>query len=264
MVKRNRASRSTFTQPMIFNQGREREPKKTVNALPFFKIIFFVVSSGFLVFVVFFSSVFSIQDIIIEGNSLVETERVEAKITKNQNIILFNRDKVRQDILSSIPEIQDVQIYRGIPNALKIVILEHNQSIVWASNGKFFLVSSEGYAYRDITDKISDYSGLPRVIDETNMEVLQGEKVVNQSFVAFIQNISDKFFELTNIEPDYFSIKETTFDVNLKTKAGFVVKLDSLRSSKKQLEDLKRILVEKRDQITEYIDLRINGWAYLK
>jgi hypothetical protein len=37
-----------------------------------------------------------------------------------------------------------------------------------------------------------------------------------------------------------------------------------MRSSGKQLENLKKVLVEKRPDIKEYIDLRIDGWAYYK
>jgi len=37
-----------------------------------------------------------------------------------------------------------------------------------------------------------------------------------------------------------------------------------MRSSAKQLNNLKEVLVQKRNDIKEYIDLRIDGWAYYK
>jgi len=240
------------------------EQKKSLNPIPLFMFVLFLVAVFALVYFILFSAFFRVKDVFIEGNQLVEKNRIENLIPKGENIFLLNRDELSQKIIKNIPEIRDVQIYKGIPNALKIVILEHSQSIVWTSNGRNYLISSEGYAYRDATDQMANYSSLPRVEDSSNVKITPGEKIVSPSFVAFIQNIYSSFFDTVNIQPDYFSIAETTFDVNLKTKAGFVVKFDSLRSSKKQLDDLKKILMEKRDQINEYVDLRIDGWAYYR
>ena len=264
MVKNLKRKRISFNQPKIFTQKKERKQKRSYNPLPLLKFLLILVAICLFTYFLLFSSFFKINLVIVEGNKLVEKDRIEKLVPKGENIFLLDKDELKNEIIGNIPEVSDVQIYKGIPNALKIVILEHDQSIIWQSDGRSYLISSEGYAYRDVTDKISDYSSLPRVEDNSNIKVVEGQKIVSPNFVAFIQNIYSNFFTFVNIEPDYFSIKETTFDVDLKTKAGFIVKFDSLRSSKKQLDDLKKVLVEKRDQINEYVDLRIDGWAYYK
>jgi hypothetical protein len=106
--------------------------------------------------------------------------------------------------------------------------------------------------------------GLPKVIDKKNFSVSPGKKLVSPNFIAFIVNINQGFFNAVNIKPLDFEVDETTFDVVLRTEAGFYVKLNSLRSSKKQLENLKLVLVNKRPEIKEYVDIRIDGWAYYK
>lgn len=264
MVKNLRRKNFSFNQPKIFTQKKEREQKRSYNPLPFLKFLLVLIALCILTYFFLFSSFFKVNDVIIEGNKLVEKNRIEKLVPKGENVFLLNKNELAQEIIGNIPEVSDIQIYKGMPNAIKIVVLEHNQSIIWRSNGRSYLVSSEGYAYRDVTDKIGDYTSLPRIEDNSNIKVIEGQKIVSPNFVAFIQNIYSNFFPTVNIEPDYFTIKETTFDVDLKTKAGFIVKFDSLRSSKKQLDDLKKVLMEKRDQIIEYVDLRIDGWAYYK
>ena len=69
---------------------------------------------------------------------------------------------------------------------------------------------------------------------------------------------------MTNIKPTHFEVVETTFDVNLHTEAGFYVKFNTMRASAKQLDNLKKVLVKKREEVHEYVDLRIDGWAYYK
>lgn len=264
MVKGIKRVKISFNQPKIFTQKKEREQKRSYNPFPILRVLFVLATICLLAYLLLFSSVFKVDLVLIEGNKLIEKDQIERLIPKGENIFLLNKDELISQIIENVPEVSDVQIYKGIPNAVKVVILEHNESLIWKSEGKSYLISSEGYAYRDVTDKISDYSSLPRVEDNSNLKVVEGQKIVSPSFVAFIENIYSNFFNEVNIEPDYFSIEETTFDVNLKTKAGFLVKFDSLRSSKKQLDDLKRVLMEKRDQINEYVDLRIDGWAYYK
>lgn len=264
MVKKFKRSKIYFNQPKIFTQKKEKEQKRVRSPLPLLKFLLILIALCFIVYFLLFSSFFKVNLVLIEGNQLVEKDRIEKLVPKGENIFLLNKNALIDKIIGNIPEANDIQIYKGIPNAIKIVVIEHNQSIIWRSNGRSYLISSEGYAYRDVTDNLGDYLSLPRVEDNSNIKVVKGQKVVSPSFVAFIQNIYSNFFTTVNIEPDYFTIKETTFDVDLKTKAGFTVKLDSLRSSKKQLDDLKKVLIEKRDQINEYVDLRIDSWAYYK
>lgn len=265
MVKKNRSgSRFSYNQPKIFSPKKEKETGPSVNPYPFVKIVLALLVMAVAAYLIFYSSFFSIKDVLVEGNELIDKDKIVSSVPIGSNIFLTSSDEIKEKLLTEVPEIKDVQIYKGIPNALKVVVLEHNQAIIWKSNGRFYLVSSEGYAYRDVTDNMSSYLTLPRVEDNSNLFIDHQSKIADSSFVSFVQNIQNNFFNTVNIEPDYFYITESTFDLYLKTKAGFVVKFDTLRSSKKQLDDLKKVLAEKRDSITEYVDLRIDGWAYYK
>ncbi|MDO8443980.1 MAG: FtsQ-type POTRA domain-containing protein [bacterium] len=256
------STKRKYRSPAIYNPTGRSEKKK-IKASPFLiRLAFFAVFLFGVIYYLFFSSQFQITEVIVEGNSLVSKEDIINVLPQQQNIFLFKINQDREIILSKFPEISQVEIYRGIPDAIKIVVLERENKIVWQTNNEMYFVSTEGDTTRKISQ--SEAGNLPVVSDTKNLAVKPGSRLVSPNFVAFITNIYSAFQSEDNIKPVNFEVTETTFNVNLKTDAGFYIKLNSLRSSQKQLSDLKLILAEHRPDIHEYVDLRIDGWAYYK
>ena len=251
-----------YRNPSVFG-GKEPKQKKEPREIKFnFKLIIYTILFFIGVYFVFFSGKFIIKEVMVEGNNLIPSETISAYAHKGSNILLINTVSLRKQILFENPQIKDIQIIRGIPDAIKIVVLEHENKIIWQSGGMKYLVSSQG----KITKKIEEGESFsfPIVSDSKNLPINLGDSIVSANFIAFILSINEKFFEITNIKPTYFEVPQTTFDVYLYTEAGFYVKFNSMRSSTKQLENLKKVLVEKRESIKEYVDLRVDGWAYYK
>lgn len=255
-------SLNKYRSPKIFNDSRKNDKPKFKLSSINFRLIFGIATVVSLVYYFFFSPQFKIKDIIVEGASVVNKSEVVAALPQGENIFLFNSEKNKDILLDKFPEIKQVEIYRGIPDALKIVVLEREGKILWASGSDKYLISVDGDVAKKLTE--TDNFNLPLVSDTKNLPVKTGSPLVSPNFVAFITNIYSTFYQETNIKPQNFEVTETTFDVNLKTEAGFYVKLNSLRSSQKQLDNLKLVLAEKRQDIHEYVDLRIDGWAYYK
>lgn len=259
----NRGGYQQYRSPSVFNDRQSNKRNRSTHLPKWsWKIILLLIFAAGIVYTLFFSSIFNVTDIFIEGNSLASTELIKSKIPGNLNTLRLNEDEISKRILRELPEIKSVQIYRGIPNAIKVVVLEREGKIIWQTNGQRFLVSIQGEASRQIND--GEQFNLPVVNDSKNLVVIPGQNLVSANFVAFVTNIYDNFFNETNIKPTYFEIQDTTFDINLYTEAGFYVKFNSVRSSKKQLENLRLVLAQKRQDVKEYIDLRIDGWAYYK
>lgn len=253
-----------YQAPKVFN-----EQKKLLSGLNNFKVnlktLFLI---GLLIWVwwlVFNSSYFKITDILVEGNSAVTTERVRASIKEGQNILFFSADKAKERLLVDCPEIKDAVIYRGIPNALKIVVLEHDGALVWESGGTAFLISSAGIVAKKIEpSEMTNYTQMPRILDLKNLPVVIGQQLVSGNFVSFTKNIFAGMPESVNLKAAHAAVEETTFDLSVYTDAGFFIRLNTVRSSRRQLENLRAVLAEKKSDIHEYVDLRIDGWAYYK
>lgn len=268
MTKNNKNKRSVFEgykryrAPGVFGGKKITEENESKNSALLTKISVYALLVLVLVFIVFKSSFFNIKEVMVEGNQNIPEEEVAAYAPKGENIFLYNIKIVKTKIFAEHPEIKDVMIYRGIPNAIKIVILEEDAKLVWQTGIDRYLLSSEGKISKKLVAGESvDY---PTVIDKKNIAVKSGDYIVSPSFVAFVNNIKSQCLEATNLKPDHFEVNETTFDVYMYTDSGIYVKFNSARNSGKQLENLKLVLVQKKDQIKEYVDLRIDGWAYYK
>lgn len=251
-----------YKTPSVF-VGKSPKPKKEFKTPKVnFKLLMYVVLVIVALYYIFLSGKFQIKEVIVEGNNLITSDSLSLYAHKGSNILFINSSNIRKQILTENPQIQDVQIIRGIPDAVKIVVLENENKIMWQTGGIKYLVSTQG----GITKKVEEGEtfSFPLISDSKNLPVALGQNIVSPNFIAFILNINDKFFEATNIKPTYFEVPQTTFDVYLYTEAGFFVKFNSMRSSSKQLENLKKVLVEKRGDVTQYVDLRIDGWAYYK
>lgn len=215
-----------------------------------------------IAWMIYFSSFFKIKEISIEGNSLVSSEQVSQNVSTDQNIFRFNISQARNQIIESNPMVEDVAIYRGIPNELKIVVLERKPQVVWLSSGNYYLVDDAGIIDKQIS--VDEFANLIHISDQKNMPVKIGEQLLSPEFISFAKTINDKFFTVSNIHPTGYYITETTFDIYVQTDAGFYVKFDTIRAVDKQLDDLKNIIIAYRPNIHEYVDVRINGWAYYK
>lgn len=251
-----------FRNPSVFKGEKVRPEFKLPKIKVSFKLIFWLVAFVFIVYGVFFSKKFLITEVIIEGNKMVAAEKIAGFVPKGKNILFFSSKDAEEDILKSSPEIKDVFVYRGIPNAVKVVVAEHEGKMVWQSGGEFFLISSTGKVAKKLT--VEEIGNLPLVVDKKNVGIKVGDNIVSESFIAFVVNIFNQILPAANISPDHFEVEETTFDVNLVTKNNFYVKLNTMRASTKQLDSLKRVLLDHKDKIHEYIDLRVDGWAYYK
>lgn len=217
-----------------------------------------------IAYVLFISSTFRIKDVIVSGNEFVTSEKIINAIPNNSNILTMKSTTIEDQIKEQIPEIKQIKIYKGIPDAIKVIVIEYKGALIWQSGINYYLVSDNGIVFRDITNNIADYASLPKVNDLRSLPVKISNRMVSTDFVDFAKYIYGSVKEVDNLDPDYFTIDETTVDMNLITKNNMYIKFDTLRSSEKQLNDLKLVLMEKKSEVTEYIDLRVSGWAYFK
>jgi len=215
-----------------------------------------------ILWVMLYSPYFRIREVVIEGNTLVSNDEIIKSVQTGGNIFRFNILEAKKAIMKNSPAIEDVAIYRGIPNALKIVVLERKPTVVWQTQDRYYLIDDAGIADQEVVAAQS--TELLHILDQKNLGVKVGNQIVSPSFIVFAKKINEKFFEFTNIKVTGFQVPETTFDLYVYTEAGFYVKFDTTRSDEKQLSDLKNILIAYRDGIHEYVDVRINGWAYYK
>lgn len=136
--------------------------------------------------------------------------------------------------------------------------------LVWRSQGKDFLIDKTGVVYTADVSELKSIKDLPLVEDTMNQPVTPGSAFVTPQFVGFINDLNQKFSETFPIKVEKFTVRETTFEIELHTSEGWYAILDTNRLIDPQLLGLESVFEKFGSDIKEYIDLRIEGKAYFK
>lgn len=253
-----------YRNPSLYFSVKKTRKERSLNYKKGLYYFGFFVLIIILYYVTFHSSFFTLKTIEIHGNKNIEAKKILELVDNQTNIFLLDTELLEKTIIETIPWIKSVTIYKGIPNAIKINIVENEPSIKWITDGKSYLLNDNGFVYAELSQNEGGFDYLPVVIDRGNLPVEIKRKIVSENFVEFINSIYSELFVLTNIKPKQFFVEDTTIDVNLESDTGVIIKFDSLRPSEIQMNNLKLFLIEKKRESYQYIDLRVSGWVYYK
>lgn len=241
--------------PKVYSPPGELKKKKfpKIIIILFFLLIIF----GGLIYFLLYSPFFQIKNIVIEDSTSPEINEILQSL-KGKNIILFSSSKIQNEISQKYPEVTDLMIIRGLPDTLKIQFKDRQAKIIWQTQDKNYLVDSRGMIYKE-AQEIGD---LPKVKDNNNITVNLGQQIVSENFLNFIIGLSSPFNQTTGVKIIRFEINETIFQVDAITDQGWKVIFDTTRKASDQLTDLTKFLAEHKNEVTEYIDLRVEGRVY--
>lgn len=252
--------------PKVIVPEKERKKriyfsKKSCGLVLFFIIIILIL------YVLFFSSIFKVKNVEVRGNNLVNGDNikklVEFSLGRENNIFLFDDTNLEKIIKENFSLIQELSIQKGLPDTLRILIIERHPVIFWESGGKRYYVDNNGYAYMEAPTDAKDE--IVVVYDKQNLPINPGQKVVSKNFISFLEAIRKNMKNIAGLDYDKFEVYETTFDLSVLTKNGFVVFFDTLKSPEEGLDNLRRVILHLQGKKPKaYIDLRVEGWAYYK
>lgn len=119
---------------------RQRNRKRWIAGLTAF--VAFVVA---IILVLSFSPILAIQNIKVEGNSLVKDRDLEVALKPIHGIPLARVGTgTVMELLSDIPAIKDAIVQAEIPNTLKVKIIEHEPVAILVDGSTRYLVGAEG------------------------------------------------------------------------------------------------------------------------
>ena len=248
------------------------------------KVLFYlgVVIILYLVYFLFYSNHFKIDNFILSGNSEVSQDELQEliyeSIEKNsqfvfpQNNYFFLSKSRLQDDFQEKYALDELVITKYQPNTLFIEINERRGNFFWLSNGRYFLFNAEGEIYREIQVQDIVNSSLPVLEDESSSDIEIGQKVINLDIIDLIIELFYNFesYQVPLVEIESFKIPGPKANyLKVITKQGFEIHLNSILSLNNQLHKLKRSIedrkidVDRLNQI-EYINLRIENQVIYK
>lgn len=212
----------------------------------------------------------AVKNIKVEGEATEETKAEIAKL-KGQNILWLSVTKPESAITRNQPSIRTIQILRGIPDTLRVKLIERQPALIWQVGETWYTLDSSGFVFREsqITKKDDgtlDYPGtdLPVIVDTKSLPVKIGSTVARTQFVTFVGKVKDHLAENGGLKYVRGEIEETTFSITVITDKGWKVLFDTTRPVDVQLRTLAKTLESKQSEIHEYIDVRVRGWVYYK
>lgn len=206
----------------------------------FYRIYNFLVSS----------SLFSVKEVQVKGNSFLSSEEILAKsgVEKGENIFDLDLERVAKS-LSGNPLIEKVKVSRKLPNRIYISVFE-KKPVALLNSGQLYLIDKEG----ELLPSIGGNNG--------NLPSLEGFKQNSYGIaVEFLDEI-DEYAPALLSEISRISSSE---GILLHLRNGIKVKVgkDEL---KRQVIFLKAVLdkINEKNFNPDYIDLRFGRQVFVK
>lgn len=258
-VKRER-QRFYFRRPeVIKSTDQVKKEKKKINTKPL-KSIFYLILLMLVLYFAIFSDFFKIKTVSIDGVKSVEILDHLNKTLIGRNILLMRTGHYLNDLSKTFPILEEASIVRGLPSTVKISVKERSQVMILCSgSGGCFEIDSNGYAYQKIqrpTDKVV-------LVDEKNFAIKETDQVFSKSFIKFFLDAIDELNK-NSITIKEARMDETSFKIRFITSEGWAAVLDSSSNLQNQISAVKQAVDKNKSDIHEYVDVRVEGVAYLK
>ena len=152
---------------------------------------------------------FQVKNIELEGNSVTQYEDIATIVSRDlegsylflfprSNALIYPKNKLKEDILMSIPRIQDIDLKLTNPRTLKIEIKEREPAGIYCldlksqSQGCYFM-DNEGYIFSKAPSFSGDvyylYSSNPPIEDPLGKNYLNSEEF--QKLMPFVNTLKE-------------------------------------------------------------------------
>ncbi len=224
-------------------------------------------------YVIFESSVFAVTQVEVQGAQVAEPRAIQALVPLGGNIWRLNEDQVAKTIKDSQP-VLTVQVLRGIPHTVRVVVTERTPVIRWQVGDSMYLLDADGIAFMvyPVSTPPSPETSfgqlllqVPLVNDSKQVPVSIGDVVVSHLFEQFLVKVTGELRSyLPAYELQYIEIADASYDVTLVIAGGMRVQMSSLADAAIQVRNLARLQRDGKLKTNSQVDLRIDRWAYVK
>jgi len=271
MAERRVVSRRAILTTTNVNKPN-KQPKRKVVGKTMMKMIFYILIVSALVYAVVVSSLFRVTTIRIVGNQTLNEDVLRTQIQSiisgsslSQNILFVPVDQIDKQLRANNYQIANVSVERNLLNTITVKITEQKPSILWQSGNTISIITEDGRAYVGEPNNELKQT-LPTVVDTTNLPVKAGEKVVLPSFTSFVNSVNTDLPQ-KGVEISKLHVEDTTTELVVTTKTGYIIRFDTTRPYGEQIADLTAVLDQLKKQgknPAQYIDLRINSKVFYK
>lgn len=227
------------------------------------------ISIAGILYLMFFSGVFSVDHVNIKETKEVKPETVRSDIEKRlndqlfkNNIFLFDKDAATRELKKSYA-LKNIRIKKQYPTNLDVTVDEYVLELQWLSGGKYYLIDEKGKA---VVEQSGKKENIPIVEDKKNVPVGVGKSLVTLEFINFIKYLDKNFSETKGGKITKIEINESFNEINVYSDLGFYIIFDTTRDPVQELKNLVTVLSSK-DVVGKkfsYFDMRIKNKVFYK
>lgn len=138
------------------------------------------------------SSVFFVKEIIVSGNSIVDSARIAdlTGIEKGVNTFKQNMRLAEQKVVLE-PLIETVSVKRRLPGKVVVSVTERESAMIVAWNGSFLHVDKKGALLKQV--RYLEGTGLPIIsgVDDIKGDLLLGRAVSSEKITSVLRIIGE-------------------------------------------------------------------------
>jgi len=235
-------------------------------------VIIVVFLSGLLYFV-FFSKIFNINNIQINGLKTLDKQVVLNEFNNylsqkyfgvkfNDNILFAKFSSIKEDLLKQYPILKDIEIDKDFFHLLILTFIEREPIGIWCYRDNCRLFDSDMYMW----GQAAKSSGFLFITVDDRREG-DDDQVINDELINTVKIMSGEDYKSLNIK-NIVIPKGSMGDIEVYADDNSYPILFSIESKiKDQLDVLKIFLKNKTGDATfnpAYLDLRIDGRVYYK
>lgn len=213
-------------------------------------------------------------ELVVTGEPKVSNQAIKSLIeNKLENKILFFRtkavflvklDEIKKDILNSFPQVADVEIHRGFPDSLNVVVTERTGLVVWCWEEKCFFADNEGIIFEESPTE----TDLIKIINKQNQKPsILGEKSIEKEELSKILAIENELKSGLKIPIKEFLISSADKLIVVAAE-NWEIYFNLEKDIQWQITKLRAVLEEEipkdRRKDLEYIEVRFRNFAPFK
>lgn len=251
--------------------------KKTSKAWKW-RFVFFVLILAIIIWFFWWSPVFSIKDIKVEGLSRVspnslsalawqETELSRHLVFKQKNIFCFDKNDLRKKINASY-NFASLEINKHwLKRTISIKIAERAYALIWQEGNSYYFSDKDGNLIKD--EAVSEEQKKQFLVLENRSNgslIINDNKInLNKDYLPFIFPLADKIKNYPDFKINKYFIDNELNTIKLSLADGPEVYFSTREDLTSQLD---KLLVVKRETIKDnfnkirYIDLRYKDKVY--
>jgi len=268
---------SRAKQPPFANMAAPRWPRHSPkNSYHRFRKILALIVIFIVGYIVLFSPVFVIKNILIQGNKSIKEQTVAAMVREQEkhkrwaifseeNIFIFKANSLRAKLNDQ--RLEGLEIKKRLPGTLIILITEKNPVALWQNQNRFYELDQTGAVIAE-TVKRSELANNNLLLINSSiiLETKIGERVIEGNIFKIIQEINARLPESAKGIFKLYDIGESSQGkIIAQSTDGWAAYFSPVADVPVQLNKLAAFISEKDlsnknwRQTIKYIDLRFGS-----